>query len=89
MAEGVNGPIDAVVSGASWQVSGVMSVYRPKQQVTLHIFDNGRRTETLRVPLGKQGHTGVFHAHLRVSGVGRITVATTGRLPAARRRPAA
>jgi hypothetical protein len=70
----VNGAVDAVVSGARWQVSGVMSVYRPGQVVAIHVFDNGRRTETLHVRVRKQGATGVFHVALKIGGVGRITV---------------
>ena len=68
-ANGVNGSVGAVVSGARWEVGGSLSGGGPRR-VTLHVFRNGVRviTRTLRV------RNGVFRTELKISGIGRITV---------------
>jgi hypothetical protein len=73
--EGTNGAAGAVVSGASWRVSGVLSTYLPRQFVSVHVFEGGRRIEKVRVPvLRRPGGGGAFSMALRVGGVGRVTV---------------
>jgi len=73
-AQHVNGAVGAVLSGAPWQVAGVVSTYRPGQFVSVHVFDDGRRIATDRLRVLRQGRTGVFTLPLRIGGVGRITV---------------
>jgi hypothetical protein len=73
-AENVNGSLDAVISGTSWQVSGVVSKFKRHQFVSLHVFDDGQRVSVERVAITRQGHEGVFTASLHFGGVGHITV---------------
>lgn len=70
----VNGSAGAVLSGAVWQVNGVVASYVPHQKVVLHVFRNGVRVVSERLKIRRQGHHGVFSAALRVAGVGRLTV---------------
>jgi hypothetical protein len=71
---GVNGTVGAIISGASWQVKGVVPRYVPNQRVVLHVFRDGVRVLTRTLSIRHQGHHGVFSALLRVGGVGRLTV---------------
>ena len=73
-AVNVNGTLDAVISGATWRVSGVVSRFRRHQFVSLHVFDDGQRVMTRRVAIARRGREGVFSASLRFTGVGHITV---------------
>ena len=67
-ASGVNGNVGAVVSGATWEVSGTLR--GGGRHVTLHVFKDGVRviTRTVRV------RHGVYSAKLTIAGVGRVTV---------------
>ena len=72
---GVNGSVRAVITGAAWQVNGVVAHYVPHQRVVLHVFRNGVRVVSRTLKVRRQGHhRGVFSAALRVGGVGQLTV---------------
>jgi hypothetical protein len=70
----VNGRIGAVLSDAPFQVTGTVSQYRRNQFVSLHVFDNGQRIRTVRVPIVRRGGQGAFHLALHIGGVGHVTV---------------
>jgi lipoprotein-anchoring transpeptidase ErfK/SrfK len=77
-ARGVNGKVGAVVSGATWTVSGTLR--GGGRSVRLHVFRNGVRVINRRVVV----RHGVYRAKLSVPGVGRVTVhALHGKLHAA------
>jgi lipoprotein-anchoring transpeptidase ErfK/SrfK len=71
---GVNGPVRAIVSDATWSVNGVVSHYLPGQHVQLHVFRNGTRVVTRSLAVRRDGSHGVFDATLRVGGIGHLTV---------------
>lgn len=71
---GVNGPVGAIVSGATWSVRGVVSHYVRGQHVELHVFRNGVRVVTRSLAVRRDGSIGVFTATLRIGGVGHLTV---------------
>jgi hypothetical protein len=73
-ARHVNGPLGAVLSDTPWRVAGVVSVWRPHQFVALHVFENGSRIETIRVPLRRRGSGGAFRLRLRLGGDGKVSV---------------
>jgi hypothetical protein len=70
----VNGHIGAVLSDTPFEVTGTMSQYRRHQSVSIHVFDNGQRIRTVRVPVHRRGGRGVFRLALHVGGVGHVTV---------------
>ena len=71
---GVNGPVGAIISDASWRVKAVVSRYVPNQRVVLHVFRDGVRVVSRTLRIRHHGHHGVFSALLRIGGVGRLTV---------------
>jgi lipoprotein-anchoring transpeptidase ErfK/SrfK len=71
---GVNGPVGAIVSDAVWRVNGVVSTYRPRQQVVLHVFRNGVRVLSRTLDVRRKGRRGVFSATLQIGGIGHLTV---------------
>jgi lipoprotein-anchoring transpeptidase ErfK/SrfK len=71
---GVNGPVGAIISDASWRVRGVVSRYVPGQHVQLHVFRNGTRVVDRRLAIRRDGSRGVFTATLRIGGIGHLTV---------------
>jgi L,D-transpeptidase catalytic domain/Putative peptidoglycan binding domain len=73
-AQHANGRVGAVLADAPFGVSGVVSEYSADQFVSIHVFDNGQRIRTVRVPVLRQGSHGVFHLALHVAGVGHLTV---------------
>jgi peptidoglycan hydrolase-like protein with peptidoglycan-binding domain len=70
----VNGSVGAIISDASWGISGAVPTYVPGQRVTLHVFKNGVRIISRTVRIRRKGQHGVFSASLLVGGVGRLTV---------------
>ncbi len=70
----VNGAVGAVVSDATWKVSGTVPTYVAGQRVRLHVLRNGRRIIARTLTVRRHGSHGVFTASLHVSGIGRITV---------------
>lgn len=71
---GVNGPVGAIVSDATWRVHGVVSHYVSGQHVQLHVFRNGTRVVDRSLAVRRDGNRGVFAATLRIGGIGHLTV---------------
>jgi L,D-transpeptidase-like protein/putative peptidoglycan binding protein len=70
----VNGTVGAIITGATWQVNGVVARYVPGQHVVLHVFRDGVRVVSRKLRILRHGRHGVFSASLRVGGIGRLTV---------------
>ena len=71
---GVNGPVGAIISDATWRVHGVVSRYVAGQHVELHVFRNGARVVVRKLAVRRDGSHGVFDARLKIGGVGKLTV---------------
>jgi hypothetical protein len=71
---GVNGGVRAVITGATWQVKGVVARWGAHEHVVLHVFRNGVRVVSRTLKVRRQGRHGAFSASLRVGGIGRLTV---------------
>jgi lipoprotein-anchoring transpeptidase ErfK/SrfK len=79
---GVNGNVGAIISDATFRVSGTVTPYRA--HVSLHVFRDGVRVVTRTLSISHRGREGVFLTTLRVGGVGRLTVRAIARATATR-----
>jgi len=70
----VNGPVRAVVSDATWGVSGTVAHFGAGQHATITVSLNGRAVAAAVAPIARRGAHGVFHASFHIGGVGRLTV---------------
>jgi hypothetical protein len=75
----VNGSLDAALSGATWDVTGTVSIYVPGQSVALAVYRNGvlATTQTVPIAAAPSGGGGQFTASFRVAGKGALTVQAT------------
>jgi hypothetical protein len=72
--QNVNGDRRAVLAGDVYTAAGTTSIYRPNQYVTVRIMHGKKRVTSKKVKILQSGKKGVFRAHFRAVGAGRMTV---------------
>ena len=74
-----HGAIDAVLSGASFDVTGTVSIYVAGETVAVDAYLNGALADTQTVPIAPAatGTGGTFTASFALGGAGQLTVQAT------------
>lgn len=70
----VNGPVRAVVSDATWDVSGSVPRSTVGQHASIRVRLDGRLVAAATAPITRRGARGVFRTSFHIGGVGRLTV---------------
>lgn len=63
-----------MLAGSVWTVAGTTSIFVPNQYVTVRIWHGAKRVTSKRVKILKSGKKGVFRAHFRAAGVGKLRI---------------
>lgn len=81
-AKNAYGPLDAVVSGVGWGVTGTVSTFVPGQTVDVAAYRDGTlaATDTVAVTAATSGTGGEFTATFDLVGIGQLTVQATHEL---------